>query len=278
MQRALMMTIAAGVSVAGTACSTTGLSPREAAERTQPAYLYSLYDQLGPTSQSAGAAPAAKPLRLPATVAVVQVGEVAPPQVMIDALRKEPAVFARVEALPSMESYTAYRVHAQSNAGAQSGRPGLGTMRQLAADAGMDYLLLVGGTIDHGNTGTPLSLLDITIVGAFAVPSRETRGTARASAALIDVASGRAIANSSAEARRTTFVPAAQVDGEEEKLLERLRDEVVTKLGAQVLTDTKNRAAFGGGGGTGTLIPSQAPANGFAPQGGAYRTADGGPL
>jgi hypothetical protein len=126
-------------------------------------------------------------------------------------------------------------------------RPSLASLRAAAKDAGMEYLLLVGGTIDHDRNGTPLSLLDLTIVGMFIVPGHETRGTAKGTAALVDVRSGRIVASSSAETRDSKLAPAATVSSEEEKLLEQLRDQVAAKLGTQVLTDAKNRAALAGG-------------------------------
>ena len=256
MKRELIALAVAGVSVFG--CESSGLSPREVPGRSQPGLLYGMYENLAPGDGSAAAAAPAKPLRLPVSVAVVQVGEVAPPQPMIDALRKDPAVFARVEALPyvdpavaQQQSYGYYNTWEQgppAPAASATPRPSLAGIRRLAADTGMDYVLLVGGTVDHGSSGTPLSLLDITIIGGFIIPSRETRGTAVASAALIDVPTGRVIVNSSAEARRTSFVPAASVSGERAKLLQAIRDDVVKKLGAQVLADVRQRGVGCAGG------------------------------
>jgi hypothetical protein len=166
---------------------------------------------------------------------------------MLDALRKDPAVFARVEALPGRDTADPSddwrREHQNSDS---PRRVQLSGVRRMAADAGMDYVLLVGGTIDHGTSGTPLSILDLTIVGAFAVPSQETRATARASAALLDVQTGRVTFNSSAEARKSSLVPSAAVEGAETRLLEELRDEVVSKLGQQVLVDARSKAGATG--------------------------------
>jgi hypothetical protein len=271
---------AAAAAVGGAGCSMSYLSSREAAGRAQSDYLYSLYDQATPangasgagagTATGAGAAGGtadargpARALRLPTTVAVVQVGEVAPPQGMVEALRKEPAVFARVETLPGMGLPGVYVKNPASDAAAAHAarhgryatarplppieRPSLSSLRAAAQDAGLEYLLLVGGTIDHDTNGTPLSFLDLTIIGAFVFPGHEARGTAKGSAALIDVRSGRIVASSSAESRDSRLAPAATVENEEVKLMEKLRDEVAAKLGSQVLVDAKNRAALAGG-------------------------------
>lgn len=234
MKQGLMeLSLAAAMVLCG--CESSGLSPREMPGRTQSAYLYSMYDGLGSIEHSGPV----RPLKLPANVAVVQVGEVAPPDTMMNALRKDPAVFARVETLPGTDS-------PQSDCNTSPNRPpirpSMNTLRQAAEDAGMDYVLLVGGSIDHGSSGTPLSLFDVTIVGGFIVPSRETRAIAKASAALVDVKSGRVMVSSSAEAKKSSLVPTASVEGERPRILEAVRDDVVGKLGRRVLADAKLRA------------------------------------
>src|SRR5687767_8133740 len=139
---ALALATAAAVGAAG--CESSGLSPREAAGRGQSALLYSLYEDAQPAGQQGPA----RPLRLPTSVAVVQVGEVAPPQAMIDALRKEPGVFARVDSLPGTEaSVPYYENDAHVSGRTQPPRPSLTALRRMAVDAGMEYVLLVGGTI-----------------------------------------------------------------------------------------------------------------------------------
>jgi hypothetical protein len=215
---------------------------------------------------------------LPTTVAVVQVGEVAPPQRMIDALRKEPAVFARVEALPGNDvlgTYARNPVRSNGSIIQQPARPSLESIRAAAADAGSEYVLLVGGSIEHDSKATPLSLMNITIIGAFVVPSTETRGLAKASAALIDVRTGRIVTSSSAEARDRSLVPSVEADGEALKLMDRLRDDVAGKLGTQVLADAKNRAAFGLS--TGSPMSTVAPSGAPVPPGSPYHTARLGP-
>jgi hypothetical protein len=275
--RQSMIALAAATAAAlnGAGCSMAYLSAREAAGRSQPDYLYSLYDKSAAATADKGPA---RPLRLPTAVAVVQVGEVAPPQRMIDALRKEPAVFSRVEALPGNDvlgTYAPNPVQPDGRIVQQPARPSLSSIRAAAADAGMEYVLLVGGTIEHDTNSTPLSLLNLTIVGAFVVPSVDTHGLAKGSAALIDVRSGRVVTSSSAEARDSSLVPSVQASGEETKLMDRLRDDVAAKLGAQVLADAKNRAAFGPS--AATQIPIAAPSDVPVPAGKPYRTAELGP-
>ena len=231
-----MMTLAVASAATMAGCQSSGLSPREVPGRTQSALLYSMYDNLD--TEASGPA---RPLKLPAAVAVVQVGEVSPPQTMMKALRAEPGVLSRVEAIPGADSYVQNSQYGYGPNLPAKG-PSTAGLRRLAADLGMDYLLLVGGTMDYDSNGTPMSLLDLTIVGAFVIPSRETTAIARANAALIDVKTGRVVVSSSAEAEDRSIVPTGSLEGERVKLLEKLRDTVVTKLGTQVLADAKHRA------------------------------------
>jgi hypothetical protein len=252
MPRLIAAVGALALAVAG--CSYEGLSTRERPGDAQSLYLYSLYEQMPP--EAVNAPP--PPLRLPGRVAVVQVGEAAPPAALIEALRADPAVFGRVESLPGIVHEAGFDRTGQRDrapdASAQA-RVQVAGLRNLAADLGMDYLLLVGGTVDYGTSGTPLSLADLTIVGAFVVPSQHTRATARANGALVDVATGRVVVNSSAEAHRKSLVPNVSVDDEQARLLTKLRNDVVEKLGEQVLNDARLRATAFGNHGAGAAAP-----------------------
>jgi hypothetical protein len=269
MKRSMLTSAAALALAAVVGCESAGLSPREVPGRSQSAYLYALYADM-PAEQRNAPLP---PMRLPASVAVVQVGEAAPPAPLMFALRGDAGVFGRVESLPGVlhEGADHYDDGGARRAPdlTEQNRAQVAGLRSLAADLGMDYLLLVGGTVDYGTSGTPLSIMDLTIVGAFVVPSQETRATARANGALIDVKTGRVLVNSSAEADRSSLVPSVSVDGEQAKLLTKLRDDVLQELGKRVLADTRiravsawNAAAAAGGGGGGA--PAAQP---FGPAG-----------
>lgn len=229
-------------------CLSSGLSMRETGRQNYSGYVYSLYDD--DTQVAANAQPAT--LSLPARVAVAQIGEVSPPATLIDTLRNDPAVFARVEGIPGIAGEPdprAYGSQGRSDFSLRDqARSQMNRMRQVARDMQMDYLLVCGGTIDHATTDTGLSLLDLTIVGAFVVPSKEIQGTARASAAMVDVETGRVVLITSAEADRTKLASSVGQQGGQIDLLERLRDDVVDKLGKQVVTDCRQRANGQGAG------------------------------
>jgi len=227
-------------------CSSSGLSPHEAGRQSYPMLMYTAAEPdaapTGPTS-----------IRTPARVAVAQVGEVAPPQAMVDGLRAHPELFRRVVPVSGTfvgpggvddgPTYWNGRAAAPADNGAKpTAADQLARMRSMAAGLGMDYLLVFGGTIEHGNQGSGLELLDLTIVGAFVVPSHGVTVTGRAAGSLIDVHTGQIVMDYSAEARGTGAAPSAFVDNVEETGVRANRDELVRKLTADVVAQTANEA------------------------------------
>src|SRR6185369_7629194 len=74
---------------------TSGQSRQQVPQQTYPTFIMSLYDDTHP--QPRGAAPTA-----PMRVAIAQVGELVPPQAMLNHLRQNKAMFQRVEGIPAV--------------------------------------------------------------------------------------------------------------------------------------------------------------------------------
>lgn len=218
-----------------TGCASSGLSYREGGARTQGAYLNALY-----TDVNAASVEPASPFRAPASIAVAQIGEVSPPLVMISRLREQKSLFARVEAIPAtggaQQSW-------DRSSGDSAARSEIDSLRSMAASLGMDYLLLVGGSVDQTQNGTPLSALNLTIIGAFIIPSHQTHALMKASGALIDVRSGRIVCISNAELHDDHLTPLISSEGDSARLLERMRDRVTVALADAVAVDCVNPAA-----------------------------------
>jgi hypothetical protein len=215
-------------------CESSGLSPREAGTGTYSTYLYSLYDD----QSVQPAMDAQAPLRTPLRVGVAQVGEVAPAQAVVERLRREPALFASVQPVPAVLDSTGGRERPDP----AEARRRLRLMRQHAQDLGMDYLLLYGGTMDYGSQQTPAGVMDLTIIGAWVVPSKDVKAVGRASASLLDVRSGRVVLSASAEGERKRWVPTMTAEGAQVEVLKGLRDEVVGRLAEEVVGRVRERA------------------------------------
>jgi hypothetical protein len=256
--RALLRGVKRGVTMGAvvlilSGCATTGLSPREpvtgqaaggrgsatAGVPTYTTYIYSLYN-----TADAPSAPAARAaLHLPARIAVAQIGEVAPPAGMLEALRKETGLVAAVEPMPGVfdgegavpAATTENLSPTQRLARAQTQR-----MRRYARDLGMDYLFLFGGTIDYDSNATGLSVMDLTIVGAFVVPSKEIVAAGRTSGALVDVNSGHLVRLVTADAQGKHLASTAAREGDQEKMLHAMRQDLAGKLTARLIEQLKS--------------------------------------
>jgi hypothetical protein len=244
MNRSPLSLTARGASAAALAlavlagCDSTGLSPREGAGRNFSSYVYALQ----PHAAATDTAPA--PLALPTRLAVAQVGEVSPPTSFLNKLRAHPSLFSRVEGVTGAVSVEPQRADPAGDStitAAERARAEVEGIRRLAREMGMDHLLLVGGTVDQVTKENGLSLLDLTVVGAFVVPSKQVDAEARASGALIDVASGRVTLFASADASRGRLASSATQTSGEIDVLREARDEVLEKLAAEVIAQCEQQ-------------------------------------
>ena len=165
---------------------------------------------------------------------------------MLDQLRKEPALIDTAVPVPGNFDATVRPTTTPSPRDADGHTPAerqarehVAHMRRYAADMGMNYLFLFGGTIDHGSASTGLSVLDLTVVGAFVVPSQAIEVTGRASGTLIEVDSGRVVLAVTAEARDHDLASSVSRTGHEAKLLQDLRTVLTRKLAEQLLAPMK---------------------------------------
>ncbi|MBC8107436.1 MAG: hypothetical protein H7Z14_12655 [Anaerolineae bacterium] len=219
-------------------CSMSGLSVRETPGDFSTIAL-SLHDDPDVAAQPAAEV---RPVNFPVRLAVAQLGEIAPPEDMLATLRDKRDTFADVQAVPSafnrMTGYPGHTINQTPEqwvaANKQLVRQQVQSMRVFARDGGADYLLLFGGTVDHTDTSTPWSVLDLTIVGAFIIPSHQIMGEGRAGAALIDVRTGRSVLTLNAQSKGERHAPTAARENGELKLMMQLRQDLTRDLATQL--------------------------------------------
>lgn len=91
--------------------------------------------------------------------------------------------------------------------GARAARSVIDRVRLGAARQQVDAVLVYTAASQTQDNSSPLSLLDLTIIGAYLVPSRSVGGEATASALLLDVRNGYPYGTATATSRETGFVP-----------------------------------------------------------------------
>jgi hypothetical protein len=229
-----------------------GCAPSQSGQRTGQGpdyskYVFALYDEPG-----AGATTTLEP-SFPMKLAVAEVGQLQPSTKLLAALNAEPNLFRRVEPVTGISNGDSYDDPYSTNGGARStcdarhtDEPRLAMRRveRLARDTGMDYLLIVGATIDSQSNSTPLTGLTLTIIGSFVAPSERLTAQGQASAALIDLRSDRIVMTSSSSADDATQAPVAAEAGVQDQQMRSLRDTVYQRLGHQFVDDCHRHAGI----------------------------------
>ncbi|HTB82669.1 MAG TPA: hypothetical protein VK742_03365 [Candidatus Sulfotelmatobacter sp.] len=226
MRNIILTTLAGGAVCLLAGCETDGLSVRERGTATYPNYILSL----------PAAAPNAAPqkIRLPARIAVAQVGEDAPSQALLDQLAADKVHIADVVALPMPgEPLGVYYNRVSRPVDNYSGQ--VQTICNLARAAGAEKVFLVGGNIDSWQESSFWSVLDFTVVGAFVVPACEINLEGKGAGALIDVTTGVPEIFVSASATNSAAVPDILAGDKTPGLQAKMRNELATKLGSALL-------------------------------------------
>lgn len=229
--------IAGSAVVAGlllTGCETTGLSTREQ-HNSYASLVYSLYRR-APDGE------AVKPPRPPINLAVAQIGEASPDNSFMKELGRDTNLVRRLIEVPMPgENPRPYSY----NRGADENKTDLDrsdaradqvkSARNLARDLGAQYLLLVGGSIDSYNSRTPLTVLDVTIIGGAVAPGVKVHSDGKAAGALIEVETGRIVFLADAQLQKTGLSPSYYTDERRDSLNASLRTELLKQLAANVL-------------------------------------------
>jgi rhombotail lipoprotein len=198
--------------------------------QTYPTFIMSLYDDVKPQRST----PPTAPMR----VAVAQVGELVPPQAMLNHLRQNKAMFQRVEGIPAV-----FDDYSQSGAlpttPKQITRDRVARLQRMTQDLGLDYLFIYGDTVSNYTRENPLQILDLTIVGAFVIPSRQVRANGKAAGALIDARTGSVLFIASADTEQTKMATNSNEDGETVKVIQNARESLTLRLADQLVARTQ---------------------------------------
>ncbi len=225
------------VSVSG--CYTTGLSAQERGLYNYSNLVYGLYSDKSQTRQSA--ARIFNPQE-PIKLGVAQVGENVPSPAMMESLKKQTQMFTQVTGLPLGGIQSEGTSYYQQNDSEKDVSDRVMTLCAIAEDMGLDYVFLYGGSAEVASQATAWSLLDLTIVGAYVVPSRKVQLDINSVGVLIDVKDRRPIvlvsANHQARSRvAAIYSPDYYGTGQEVSFVEQrniavaqLADEFVEKM------------------------------------------------
>ena len=220
----------AAMAVAGliTGCATTGFSVRERSGVTYPDYIVNL--------PATGTNVPARPLVLPLRLAVVQVGEAAPPASLLNQLAARTDLVGAVSGLPLPGD----AVNNEYNSGRPRGADGsyatrIAAVCRLAKATGADYVFIVGGNVDSWQQNNSLSLLDATIIAGALLPGTQIHVEGRAAGALVEADSGRPVFFVNAETKDAAGSPDMLANGKLAAMTAAARAELADKLGAALV-------------------------------------------
>lgn len=212
------------VTVLISGCYTTGLSLRESGSFNYSNFIYGLYGNETSVSEKD------KKIERPIRLAVAQVGENVPQKIILEKLEGEQYLISKVVPLPVGGNEPNYYNNKDNKNEIEEFEKRTVKMRQLAKDLNADYIFLFGGSADIGATPNLFQFLDITIIGGFILPSNKIEAEGRASGALINVETGKVIFLVSSDAKVSSYAPTYILDGEQNQVLVKVRDGLVTKL------------------------------------------------
>ncbi len=198
MKMKINLVLLALITLVAAGCNTTGLSVREKGQYNYSSMLYSMYDN--ETMQSNGREDITGPIRL----AVAQIGETAAPEKMIENFKDERSMIKEVMSIP------ASGIKLNNNGSAENPEDAYSQftkMRRLAKHLGADYLFVFGGAADYETTNNFLSFFDMTVIGAYILPSQKHTAEGKASGALINVRTGQVAFLVSSEAQAKKYSP-----------------------------------------------------------------------
>ncbi len=227
--------ICLAVSLLLNGCETTGLSLRENKTVNYPSYLYSLYDEEFTKGNIQVTLNPEIVLKLPITLAVAQVGEYGPPQGLMDYLKSQTILFKEVKGIPAI-SDTSSR-----EATTETVKNQIHKMRRFAADLGMHYLFLYGGSIDFSDRSGAGTIVDWTLLGAYIIPTHEIKARGKASGALIDVEKGKVVFLVDAELSTKEMASTIQSNSKQDEVVEKLRIDVIERLGHNFIDKLSRR-------------------------------------
>ena len=156
----------------------------------------------------------------PTGVLLIELGRGAPSNAVRTAVARRTEFAARVIPASGMTETTSW-----SWEGDDDDELTLARLLAAARSAGADCLMIVGGTAEGLDRQTALGVLDLTLIGAYLVPSHIIRLESRCSAVAVDVATGRLLATGTSEHRASLYVPSMTAVGVQETRLEEILQE-----------------------------------------------------
>ena len=211
-------------------CMTTGLSTREFGTANYTNYIYGLYDGKSSQGDIEIYGKNRIDIEFPINLAVAQVGENNPPQELLEYFKAQSYLLKEVKGIPAAVSTR------EQDAGNEYIQNQIHKMRQFAADLGMEYLFLYGGSIDFSDKSGAATVVDWTIIGAYVIPTHKISGIGKGSGAFIDVKKGKVLFIVDAEQFLDDHASTVGSYSKQDEVVENLRRQIIEELGKNLVS------------------------------------------
>ncbi len=214
-------------------CTHNGLSPNEGGTQTIGQYvLWAAERQPQSTVRPA----------LPMKLGVAQVGELTPPPWMLDELAQKVDCFTVVRPVPCLFGDNGYYSNDKAEQARAEAERRMQRVLTVARNFGLEYVYIFGGDLEYDSESNPLAVLDWTIIGAYIVPGKNVRGTAKAMGTLLKVQTGEVMLVANASAEKSTLSTWAGESSAQRHVIEALREQAMRELSAEFLRKVRGQA------------------------------------
>lgn len=171
---------------------------------------------------------------IPFHLIVAQAGAISPDSALLTELRKYPKLFRRVSVIPASPGLRHFsREVPQKDPN---------RLLDLARSIGGDLLFLVGGKVETTSTRTAVSVLDLSVVGKYLVPSNRIKGKASVMGAVISLSDNRLLTTLDISTERSTISSSVSRSTRTDELIEKMRAQLLGDLSKKFVKDFSDRA------------------------------------
>ena len=164
--------------------------------------------------------------KVPLHLVVAQAGALRPDEALLCELRKYPQLFSKISVIPASPELR--------NFGREVSQKDPTFLLEECRNLGAQLLFLVGGEVKSNQSKTPASLLDLTVIGRYLVPSNRIVGEASALGVLISVDQQKMILTVDQNVRDSKLSPSISQHSHHDELVVEMKrlllDELVKKF------------------------------------------------
>jgi len=218
-------------------CYATGLSPREQGANRFSELVYGLCEQQDQTAEEL------EPIHLPIRLGVAQIEETAPPNELLDALKKHRNLITDIIELPLAgdPNNGRYYYHKPDADTGDLIRKQAATLRKLGEQMGADYILVIGGNVDSHVEARPTQVLDLAILPGFIIPSQTIEMNMKAGGAFINAKNGRVEFLLTTTSETTNNCPTFYIEQKMEKMAIEQRSALSKQLAEELAVKILSR-------------------------------------